>query len=316
MKIIAKILALTMLFLCALPFCACGESTQTEGISVVCTTFAPFDFAREIAGENANVKMLLSPGADSHSYDPTPKDILAVNKCDVFIYVGGESDVWVDDILSSIENPDMKIIRLIDCTEELYCEEYKEGMEHNHDHDHDHDDEEYDEHVWTNPRNAAIICEKIAEALCAVDAENAEKYNENLASYKAELSELDAAFKDVVANGNGKPLIFGDRFPLIYFVKAYGLDYYAAFPGCAADTEPSGATVAFLINKVKEENIPVVFHIELSKGNIADTICEATGASKMQFNACHNVTKDDFNAGVSYIDLMWNNIEALKAALK
>ncbi len=314
MKTTTKILAMMMICLYIFTVCACGENTQAEGVSVVCTSFAPFDFAREIAGDGANVKMLLSAGADSHSYDPTPKDILAVNKCDVFVYIGGESDAWVEDILSSIDNPDIKIIKLIDCTEELYCEEYKEGMEHNH--DHDHDTEEYDEHVWTNPRNAAIICEKIAEALCAVDSENAEKYNENLASYKAELSELDEAFKDVVAHGNGKPLIFGDRFPLIYFVKAYGLDYYAAFPGCAADTEPSGATVAFLINKVKEENIPVVFHIELSKGNIADTICEATGASKMQFNACHNVSKDDFNAGVSYIDLMWDNVETLKAALK
>lgn len=314
MKIIAKILAFTMLFLCVIQVCACGKSEDEEGISVVCTSFAPFDLAREIAGDGANIKMLLSPGADSHSYDPTPKDILAVNKCDIFIYVGGESDVWVEGILSSIDNPNMKIIRLIDCTEELYCEEYKEGMEH--DHEHDHNDEEYDEHVWTNPRNAALICEKIAEALCTVDAENAGKYNENLASYKAELSALDEAFKSVVSEGSRKTLVFGDRFPLIYFVKAYGLDYYAAFPGCAADTEPSGATVAFLINKVKEENIPVVFHIELSTGKIADTICEATGASKMQFNACHNVTKDDFKAGVRYIDLMWDNVKALKAALK
>jgi zinc transport system substrate-binding protein len=195
--------------------------------------------------------------------------------------------------------------------QELYHEEHKEGMEHDHG-----TEDEYDEHVWTNPRNASIICEKIAEALCAVDTENSDKYNENLSAYKAELTSLDEAFKKIVAEGNGKPLVFGDRFPLIYFVKAYGLDYYAAFPGCASDTEPSGATVAFLINKVKEENIPVVFHIELSTGKIADTICEATGAAKMQFNACHNVTKADFDAGVSYLDLMWDNVEALKSALK
>ena len=311
MKKISVILAFIMLFLCVVTVCACTQTGNEDGISVVCTSFAPYDLAREIAGDGVSVKMLLSPGADSHSYDPTPKDILAVNKCDVFIYVGGESDVWVEDILSSVDNPDMKIVRLIDCTEELYHEEHKEGMEHDHG-----TEDEYDEHVWTNPRNAAIICEKIAEALCAVDTENADKYNENLSAYKAELTSLDEAFKKIVAEGNGKPLVFGDRFPLIYFVKAYGLDYYAAFPGCAADTEPSGATVAFLINKVKEENIPVVFHIELSTGKIADTICEATGAAKMQFNACHNVTKADLEAGVSYIDLMWDNVEALKSALK
>ena len=311
MKKISVILAFIMLFLCVVTVCACTQTGNEDGISVVCTSFAPYDLAREIAGDGVSVKMLLSPGADSHSYDPTPKDILAVNKCDVFIYVGGESDVWVEDILSSVDNPDMKIVRLIDCTEELYHEEHKEGMEHDHG-----TEDEYDEHVWTNPRNAAIICEKIAEALCAVDTENADKYNENLSAYKAELTSLDEAFKKIVAEGNRKTLVFGDRFPLIYFVKAYGLDYYAAFPGCAADTEPSGATVAFLINKVKEENIPVVFHIELSTGKIADTICEATGAAKMQFNACHNVTKADLEAGVSYLDLMWDNVEALKAALK
>lgn len=311
MKKISVILAFIMLFLCVVTVCACTQTGNEDGISVVCTSFAPYDLAREIAGDGVSVKMLLSPGADSHSYDPTPKDILAVNKCDVFIYVGGESDVWVEDILSSVDNPDMKIVRLIDCTEELYHEEHKEGMEHDHG-----TEDEYDEHVWTNPRNASIICEKIAEALSAVDTENADKYNENLSAYKAELTSLDEAFKKIVAEGNRKTLVFGDRFPLIYFVKAYGLDYYAAFPGCAADTEPSGATVAFLINKVKEENIPVVFHIELSTGKIADTICEATGASKMQFNACHNVTKADFDAGVSYLDLMWDNVEALKSALK
>ena len=311
MKKISVILAFIMLFLCVVTVCACTQTGNEDGISIVCTSFAPYDLAREIAGDGVSVKMLLSPGADSHSYDPTPKDILAVNKCDVFIYVGGESDVWVEDILSSVDNPDMKIVRLIDCTEELYHEEHKEGMEHDHG-----AEDEYDEHVWTNPRNAAIICEKIAEALCAVDTENADKYNENLSAYKAELTSLDEAFKKIVAEGNRKTLVFGDRFPLIYFVKAYGLDYYAAFPGCAADTEPSGATVAFLINKVKEENIPVVFHIELSTGKIADTICEATGAAKMQFNACHNVTKADLEAGVSYLDLMWDNVEALKAALK
>ena len=311
MKKISVILAFIMLFLCVVTVCACTQTGNEDGISVVCTSFAPYDLAREIAGDGVSVKMLLSPGADSHSYDPTPKDILAVNKCDVFIYVGGESDVWVEDILSSVDNPDMKIVRLIDCTEELYHEEHKEGMEHDHG-----TEDEYDEHVWTNPRNAAIICEKIAEALCAVDTENADKYNENLSAYKAELTSLDEAFKKIVAEGNRKTLVFGDRFPLIYFVKAYGLDYYAAFPGCASDTEPSGATVAFLINKVKEENIPVVFHIELSTGKIADTICEATGAAKMQFNACHNVTKADLEAGVSYLDLMWDNVEALKSALK
>lgn len=320
MKIISKILAMAMLVCSLCSLAACGEPDEAEGVSVVSTIFASYDFAREVAGDNANIKMLVSPGADVHSYDPTMKDIMAVNKCDVFIYVGGESDQWVEKILASVDNPDMKIVKLIDCTEELYHEEYKEGMEHDHDHDHDdhdhdHDEAGYDEHVWTNPRNAMLICEEIAKALCEVDAENADEYKANLAAYNAELKELDETFKDIVANASRKEIIFGDRFPLIYFVKAYGLDYFAAFPGCSSETEPSGATVAFLINKVKEDDIPVVFYLELSKGNIADTICEATGAQKLQFNACHNISKDDFEAGIGYLDLMMNNIDVLRTAL-
>lgn len=314
MKIISKILAIALLVCSLCSLASCGETDDADGVSVVTTIFASYDFAREIAGDNANIKMLVSPGADVHSYDPTMKDIMAVNKCDVFIYVGGESDQWVEKILASVDNPDMKIVKLIDCTEELYFEEHKEGMDHDHD-DHDHDEAEYDEHVWTSPRNAMLICQKIAEALCEADAENADDYNANLTSYNAKLTELDETFKDIVANAERKEIIFGDRFPLLYFVKAYGIDYFAAFPGCAGETEPSGATVAFLINKVKEDNIPVVLYLELSTGNIADTICEATGAQKLQFNACHNISKDDFEAGIGYLDLMKQNIDVLKTAL-
>lgn len=305
--IIAKILSAAMILLCAVPLCSCGGDSGEKDIKIVSTIFPSYDFARNIAADNADVDMLISPGADSHSYDPTPKDMLAVNKCDIFIYVGGESDVWAEEILDSADNPDMIVIKLIDCTEELY-------MEEGHDHDHEHAGE-YDEHVWTNPRNAMLICEKIADALCKVDSENEETYKANLASYNAELSSLDEAFKQTVANGKRNEIVFGDRFPLIYFAKAYGLEYHSAFPGCSSETEPSGATVASLINKVKEDKIPVVFYLELSDGKIADTICEATGAKKMCFHACHNVSKDDFEAGEGYIDLMKKNVEVLKAAL-
>ncbi|MGN1095118.1 MAG: metal ABC transporter substrate-binding protein, partial [Eubacteriales bacterium] len=235
------------------------------------------------------------------------------NKCDVFIYVGGESDAWVDTILSSVNNPDMRVIKLIDCTEELYYEEHKEGME-GHDHE-DAEDEAYDEHVWTNPRNAAIICERIRDVLCEIDKDNASSYISNADGYISELEKLDAKFKDIVTNAKRREIIFADRFPLLYFVKAYGLDYYAAFPGCAGETEPSAATVAFLINKVKDDKIPVVFCLELSNGRIADTICENTGAEKLVFNACHNISKADFERGVTYIELMQKNADSLQKAL-
>lgn len=312
MKRLLKIAALFLAVLSAsLLIVSCADKNDDDGkLSVVCTTFAPYDFVRAIAGDTANVQMLVTPGADTHSYDPTPRDIVAISKCDIFVYIGGDSDAWVDRILSSVDNPDMKIIKLIDCTEELYYEEHKEGMDDVHD-----DKEEYDEHVFTSPRNASLICDRIADTLLAVEPENEEFYRKNLSEYKAELESLDEAFKSVVENGKRKEIVFADRFPLLYFVKAYGLDYYAAFPGCSSETEPSGATVAFLIKKVKEDNIPVVFYLELSDGRIADTICESTGAEKIRFNSCHNVSKSDFEAGKTYLSLMRENVALLEKAL-
>ncbi len=313
-----KIIKAAALFLCAallvLPLFSCAQSVDDGKPSIVCTAFAPYDFAREIAGESANITLLTTPGSDTHSYDPTPRDIVKINKCDIFIYVGGESDAWVEKILASVDNKDMRIVKLVECVGTLYEEEHKEGMSETGDH-HGHEEESYDEHVWTDPKNAVLICERITEALASVDEANAEDYSAAFEAYKAELAALDADFRAVVENGVRKEIIFGDRFPLLYFIKAYNLDYYAAFPGCAAESEPSGATVAFLINKVKENSIPVVFHLELSEGRIADTICEATGAKKLRFNACHNISKAEFDAGVSYLSLMRDNVEALREAL-
>ena len=301
---------LLALLILALPLCACGEESESD-VSIVTTIFAPYDFARTVAGENASVKMLLSPGADSHSYDPTPKDMLALKKCDIFICVGGTSDAWVEEMLGSVGNPDMKVIKLMEHTEELICSDH----DHDHSASHDHDHGEYDEHVWANPRNAILASEAIAEALCEIDPENADVYRNNFSAYKTELLSLDAEIKSIVASGKRTEIVFGDRFPLIYFVKAYGLTYHSAFPGCASDTEPSPATLASLINKVKADNIPAVFHLELSTGNIADTICEATGAKKLRFNACENIPKDDFDRGVTYLDLMRHNANVLREAL-
>lgn len=306
-----KILIFIFAFIiCALLLCSCTD-TDSDGISVVTTIFAPYDFARAVGGDNVSVQMLLSPGADSHSYDPTPKDMLALKRCDIFICVGGTSDAWVEQMLESVGNPDIKVIKLMEHTEGLVC------ADHDHDHgsEHDHDHGEYDEHVWTNPRNAALASEAIAAALCEVDAENAKVYRSNLAAYKAELAALDEEIKSIVAGGKRTEIVFGDRFPLIYFTSAYGLTYHSAFPGCASDTEPSAATLAKLINEVKAESIPAVFHLELSTGNIADTICDATGAKKLRFNACENVSKDDFAAGVTYLYLMRHNANVLREAL-
>ena len=313
-KFFAILIALSL----ALSLAACGEAPEADngGISVVATTFAPYDFARQLVGDTGTVSMLLPPGSESHSYEPTPKDILEIQNADVFIYVGGESDAWVTDVLESV-GEGVRAVTLMDCVE-LLEEETVEGMEaevHDHEHGEEGHEAEYDEHVWTSPRNAALICEKIAAALCEADPDNASVYNANLAVYSAELAKLDAAFTAIVADGARKTIIFADRFPLLYFARAYGLTYYAAFPGCSEDAEPSAATVAFIIDKVREEDIPVVFHVELANEDMADIVCDETGAVKRQFNACHNVTRAQFNAGVTYLDLMWENTEVLKEAL-
>lgn len=309
-----KTLSITILLamLCAL-LSGCGAQSEPEGegISVVATVFAPYDFARQLVGERGEVTLLLPPGSEAHSYEPSPKDIIEIQNCDLFIYVGGVSDAWMSDVLESVGG-EVRTVTLMDCVE-LLEEEHVEGMEVDED---EHEGEiEYDEHVWTSPRNAELICEKIAAALCEVDPEGAEEYGTALESYCAQLDELDAAFTEVVENGVRDTVVFGDRFPLLYFAKAYGLNYYAAWPGCADEAEPSAATVTFLIDKVKAEGIPVVFHIELSNEDMADTICNETGAKKMLFSACHNVTRAQFDAGVTYLELMWQNVDALREAL-
>lgn len=302
------------LALLALSGCGRGaEAEGAEGISVVTTGFAAYDFARQLLGERGEAELLIPPGSETHSFEPTPKDIIDIQNCDLFIYTGGESEAWVADVLESVGGG-VRAVTLMDCVE-LLEEETVEGMEDPHaGHDHGHG-AEYDEHVWTSPRNAALICGKIAAALSEDDPQGAESYAAALEDYCAQLDELDAAFTEVMESGARRTVVFADRFPLLYFARAYGLEYFAAYPGCSDDAEPSAATVAFLIDKVREEDIPVVFHIELSNELMADTVCDETGAEKRLFSACHNVTRTQFESGVTYMELMWDNVDALREAL-
>lgn len=282
--------------------------TESNKLSIVTTIFPQFDFVREIARDNVEITMLLSPGEESHSYEPTPQDIKAIQNCDLFIYVGGENDVWVENILDSLDTiPDT--LKFVDCVDTVN-EESVEGM-----FERSEDEEAIDEHVWTSPTNAIKIVEKITELLTSKDIDNKDIYIENSNNYISELEELYNAFKEVIDNGVRNTIVFGDRFPFRYLADEYGLEYYAAFPGCSSENEPSAATIAYLINKVKDEDIPVVFTIELSNQNIANAIAEATNAQVLTFYSCHNVTKDQFNEGVSYLDMMWENVESLKTAL-
>ncbi|WP_461246734.1 metal ABC transporter substrate-binding protein [Treponema sp. R6D11] len=282
-------------------------------LNVTTTNFPPFDFVRHIAKDKVNLSMLLPPGTESHSFEPSPKDIITIQNSGIFIYAGGEGDAWVDRILKSMDTSKMKIIKMLD-TVDAVEEEIVEGME-----EEEEEEEEgvaYDEHVWTSPLNAILIVGAITGALCEVDATNAEFYQQNAADYTKELVQLDAAFKDVVAKAKRKTIVFADRFPFRYFADAYGLKYFAAFPGCSTETEPSAATVKFLIDKIRSEKIPVVFHIELSNEKMADTISGETGAKKLLFHACHNLSKKDFDAGLGYLDFMRGNVENLKEALQ
>jgi zinc transport system substrate-binding protein len=290
------------------------DGRQDGKLSVVTTIFPAYDFVREIAGDRVNLTMLLPPGAESHSFEPTPRDIIAVQKSGMFIYVGGESDDWVDRILESLDTRRIEIITLMDCVD-VVEEVIVEGMEEPEEEGGEEEEVEYDEHVWTSPRNAMLIVRKIADALERLDAANAAEYEKNAESYIAKLAGLDAEFKALTDGAKRRTLVFGDRFPFRYFADAYGLDYYAAFPGCSTETDCSAATIAFLINKVRAEKIPVVFHIELSNEKIADAIVEDTGAKKSLLHAVHNITKRDFDRGVSYYDLMSQNLVYLREAL-
>ena len=293
-----------------------AKSAEAEGkLKVTSLVFPSYDFVRAIAGDRVSLIMLLPPGAESHSYEPSPRDIIAIRESDLFIYPGGESTKWVDRIIASMEIPEgkIKILKLVDLVDTVE-EEITEGME---------DDEPedsggapvFDEHVWTSPANAKSIVLSLCETLCELDSANAVFYKQNAVDYAARLDELDASFRSIVKSAKRKTMVFGDRFPLRYFADAYGLRYFAAFPGCTAESEPSAATVAFLINKIKSENIPVIFHIELSNEKMVDAISEATGARKLLFHSCHNVTKSDFENGANYLDLQKVNADHLREAL-
>ena len=308
--------------------CRRARPAREEGkINVTSLTFPSYDFVRAIAGDRVNLVLLTSPGSGSHSFEPSPRDIITIRGSDLYIYPGSENYAWMDRILESVDMPDggMKILKLVDMVDAVE-EVLIEGMEDDHHHHHDDDDDDddhgdleehrgLDEHVWTSPKNAKLIVAAITEALCELDSANAGFYRQNASEYSAHLDELDAAFQAVVDGARRNTIVVGDRFPFRYLADAYGLEYFAAFPGCSTETEASAATVAFLINKVRSENIPVIFHIELSNERMADAISEASGARKLPLHSVQNVTMRDFNRGATYLDLQKTNVDNLREAL-
>ncbi len=293
-----------------------------ERVRVAATIFPPCDFVRQIGGEYVDVVQLLKPGMEPHSYEPSPADIIRIMDSDLFLYAGGESDVWVEEILEGSDRAPVSC-SLLDWVDPLE-EETSEGMqvkEHHHEHaegetDGVHLEEtEYDEHVWTSPVNAQLLVEQIRDVLISLDPCREEIYEKNAAAYLEELRALDEDYRQMTENAKRKTLVFGDRFPFLYLVRTYGLEYYAAFPGCSGESEPSAATIAFLTDQVEEEGIPVVFQLELSNGRVADAIAEAAGAETEILHSCHTLTVSEAERGETYLSLMRRNLEALRHAL-
>lgn len=343
----------------------CGKTTEKEDnyrLKIVTSLFPYYDMARAVIGDvkGIDLKMIVTPGQDSHSFEPTPSDVIQMENADVLIYNGGSLETWIDTLLDSLNNKNQIQMKMMDYVDVLN-EEIVEGMdtrfeEHDHDeHSHKEDNhnkenhkedshsgenykednhsedssndsefhnedseeehEETDEHIWTSPVNEIIMTEKICEKLSKALPEEKENFQKNAESYISQLKELDNEFRTIVENAKTNEIIFADKFPLQYFAKEYGLKYYAAFPGCGSDMEPSAKTIRFLVDKIKEDNIKAVFYLELSSHIVADAIETDTGAKPLQFNSCHNITQKQFDSGVTYVDLMKENVNNLKIAL-
>lgn len=282
----------------------CGAAQAEGKLSIVCTDFPCYDLARQAAGELAEVTMLLKPGVEAHSFEPTPADILQIGEADLFVYIGGESDAWADSILSGFDGGDAPAtLRMMDAVEDLIEEE-----------DADHGPE-YDEHIWTSPINAMRMENAVADALCRLDAANAQKYLDNASDYNTRIAAIDDEIRTLVSGAKRRTLVFADRFPFIYFVREYGLDYLAAFPSCTADTEPSAQIVMSLIERVAGEKLPAIYTIEMSTQAIARTVAEETGAEILTLQSMQTLSQADFDAGASWVTLMEQNVEALRKGL-
>ena len=303
-KIIAVILCVAAVF----SFAGCAEKAAKDEnkVQIVTTIFPLYDFARQVGGDKVQVTLLLPTGAEAHSYEPTPKDVIEIKESDIFIAQGGDADPWTSAVINDADSKELNVLYSLECVT-LMSEEHEHSSFSSHVHT--------DPHVWTTPKNAGIISENICDRLCAIDAENSDYYKRNLAVYKEKLNSLDEKFA-ALTKDTDKTIIFADQFPLRYFAKEYNLKYLAAFPGCSAESEPTASAVAQIIDTVKKEKIPVVFYTETSNKQLADAVCEETGAEKLLFHSCHSVTDDELKSGVTYLDLMEKNYEALKKLLK
>lgn len=299
-------------------------------LNIVTTNFASYDFIRAIVGDKANVKFLMGPGKDAHSYEPTAQDIITIQKSDIFVYVGGELEKWSDKVLNSIDLNKTKSFcvadyiefvetKPVDGAEEVYEHEEHEEEEHHEEHLH-----AFDEHIWSSPNNAIKMLNVLKDIIIEMDNKNKDIYEQNAIKYINEIKVVQAEIQNVVDSKVRDRLIFGDKMPMQYFIDEYNLKVSAAYTGCSTETEPSAATIAYLVNKVIEEKTPVVLYIELNTGKVAQTIADEANRNlaesdkkveAMQIQTLHNVSKDDFDNGETYVSLMRRNVEVLEKAL-
>lgn len=332
MKKIITLMLVAVLAVCALSGCGTsksGEDTKDKKIKIVTTIFPEYDWVMQILGDKADkadVTMLLDKGVDLHSYQPSTADIAKISEADVFIYVGGESDEWVEDVLKEAKNKKLKVINLMDVMgDKAKEEEVKEGMQPEEEEAEEakdgkeEEEVEYDEHVWLSLKNAKIFTKKIADVLSEVDKDNAKTYQANYESYAKKLDDLDKKYAEAVASAKNKTLVFGDRFPFRYLVNDYGLDYYAAFVGCSAESEASFETVTFLAKKIDELGLNNVLTIEGKNHKIAKTVVDNTknkDQKVLTMDSMQSTTAKDVKDGATYLGIMEKNLEVLKEALK
>lgn len=303
MKKCCRMLALCMILLIL------GNFAVAEGKTVVATSFPCYDFARQVAGEHCEIKLLIRPGTEVHSYEPSPSDILSIGGADLFVYIGGSGDVWAEEILNSFSGEGPATVRLMESVEGIEAE-------HHHDeHDHTHGELELDEHIWTSPKNAVRMVEMVAESMIEAMPEHAGDFRANADAYIEKIREIDARLEQIVAGGRRSELVVADRFPFLYLAHDYHLSYSAAFTSCATDTEPSAQILVELIQKIVSDKIPVVYTIEMSTGTIANTLAEETGVEILTLHSAQTVTQEEFESGESYVTLMEKNLDAIAKGL-
>ena len=297
-------------------------------IEIIATLFPQYDFAKQIGGDKVNVKLLLPPGSESHTYEPTPQDMLMINESDLFVYTGKEMEPWAENLISGMKK-DINVIDLSKSVELIHSEEFEEEhMEENDEHEHEHEYEyghnhdegehnhEYDPHIWLNPQNAIKMAKNIEKELINIDPDNAEYYKNNAEKYINEIAKLDKEIEQTVNSSSNPKIAFGGAFAYAYFIERYNIDFISAYETCGEGSEPSTVQVKEVIDYINNNNLPVIFYKEYTSGNVAQTISEATGAKMLVFNTVHNISKDEINNGATYVSIMKENLENLKQALK